>query len=129
MGHKRVLVAGYFLAVATTIGLGLAAPTPSSLAVLFMLSGLYIACEEVAEKAYATDLLPASVRGTGLGLLAATNGVGDMVSSMMVGLLWSAFPSSPAVGLFAAAVLQLAGATVVGLSPDGRSLGTSTSRR
>jgi hypothetical protein len=56
------------------------------------------------------------VRGTGLGLLAATNGVGDMVSSAMVGLLWAAFPSTPAVGFLAAAALQLGGAVVVGAS-------------
>jgi MFS family permease len=116
VGHRTVIVAGYLLAVATTAGFGLAAPTPSNLVVLFIASGLYIACEEVGEKAYAVDLLPHATRGTGLGLLAAVNGVGDMISSAMVGVLWAAFPSSPAVGFLAAAGLQLAGAAVVGSS-------------
>ena len=75
-----------------------------------MFSGTYIACEEVAEKAYAVGLLPEAVRGTGLGALAAVNGVGDFISSGLVGMLWAAFPGSPAAGFLAAAALQLAGA-------------------
>jgi MFS family permease len=112
--HRSVIVSGYVLAAATTAGFALASPSPVNLVILFVASGLYIACEEVAEKAYAVDLLPQRTRGTGLGLLAAVNGVGDMVSSAMVGLLWAAFPSSPAIGFLAAAGLQLAGAVVVG---------------
>lgn len=116
VGHKTVIVAGYALAAATTVGFALARPTPLNLVILFVASGLYIACEEVAEKSYAVDLLPHHTRGTGLGLLAAANGVGDMFSSVMVGLLWAAFPSDPAVGFLAAASFQLAGAAVVGVS-------------
>jgi len=112
--HRSVIVSGYVLAAATTAGFAFASPSPFNLVILFVASGLYIACEEVAEKAYAVDLLPQRTRGTGLGLLAAVNGVGDMVSSAMVGLLWAAFPSSPAIGFLAAAGLQLAGAVVIG---------------
>jgi len=112
--HRSVIVSGYVLAAATTAGFALASPSPVNLVILFVASGLYIACEEVAEKAHAVDLLPQRNRGTGLGLLAAVNGVGDMVSSAMVGLLWAAFPSSPAIGFLAAAGLQLAGAVVIG---------------
>jgi len=52
----------------------------------------YIACEEVAEKALGMGLLEPGSKGTGMGLLAATNGVGDFVSSALVGTLWSLFP-------------------------------------
>jgi hypothetical protein len=78
---------------------------------LFVCSGLYIAAEEVAEKAYAASLLPPARRGAGMGLLAATNGVGDMVSSALVGVLWAVAP--PGWGFAAAALLQLAGAVRV----------------
>ena len=44
-----------------------------------------------------------------MGLLAATNGVGDMVSSALVGTLWAFFPEH-AWGLGVAAALQLLGA-------------------
>jgi MFS family permease len=114
VGHRAVILSGYVLAVATTAGFALASATPWNLLILFVASGIYIACEEVAEKAYAVELLPRHTRGTGLGLLAAVNGVGDMISSTMVGLLWATFPSSPAVGFLTAAGLQLAGAAVVG---------------
>ena len=112
-GRKPVIVAGYLFAVATTAGFAALAPTPVNLVMLFVASGIYIACEEVAEKAYAVDLLPIATRGTGLGVLAAVNGVGDMISSAMVGVLWSAFPAAPAIGFLAAAGFQLAGAVAV----------------
>lgn len=112
VGHRRVIVAGYALAVATTLGFALAPPQPGWLLLLFVGSGLYIACEEVAEKAYAASLLPKERRGTGLGLLAATNGLGDMLSSALVGSLWALAPA-PGWGFGAAALLQLGGALMI----------------
>ncbi len=53
------------------------------------------------------------VKGTGMGVLAATNGVGDFVSSALVGGLWSLFPAHIAVGFFAAGALQALGATTL----------------
>jgi hypothetical protein len=44
-----------------------------------------------------------------MGLLAAANGVGDMVSSALVGTLWAVAPP-PAWGFAIAALLQLMGA-------------------
>jgi MFS family permease len=120
VGHRRVIVGGYLLAAATTLGFVLAPPTPSWLVVLFFCSGAYIASEEVAEKSYAASLLPSDRRGAGMGLLAATNGIGDMVSSALVGTLWSLTPD-PAWGFGAAACLQLAGAVTIGLTRPGRS--------
>ena len=79
-----MIVGGYVLAAASTAAFAFARPEPLNLMILFVASGLYVACEEVAEKAYAVDLLPHPTRGTGLGLLAAVNGVGDMISSAMV---------------------------------------------
>ena len=115
VGHRRVVVGGYLLAAATTLGFVLAPPTPSWLVVLFVGSGVYIASEEVAEKSYAASLLPRDRRGAGMGLLAATNGVGDMVSSALVGTLWSFVPD-PAWGFGAAASLQLLGALTIAVT-------------
>lgn len=123
IGARVVIVTGYLFAAATTLGFALLPPTPANLLILFVASGLYIASEEVAEKAYAVELLPGAVRGTGLGLLAAVNGVGDMVSSAAVGLLWAAFPASPAVGFLTAAILQLLGAVLVGTTTHRRPAG------
>jgi hypothetical protein len=49
-----------------------------------------------------------------MGLLAASNGLGDMVSSALVGSPWAAV-SSPAWG-FTAAVLQASGALMIALA-------------
>ena len=120
VGHRRVVVGGYVLAAATTLGFVLAPPTPSWLVVLFVGSGVYVASEEVAEKSYAASLLPRDRRGAGMGLLAATNGIGDMVSSALVGTLWS-LVANPAWGFGAAACLQLLGAlTIAATAPRPR---------
>ena len=113
IGRRPVLIAGYLFAAATTASFAFLPPTPPALTVLFVCSGLYIACEEVAEKAYAVELLPREVRGTGLGALAAANGAGDFVSSALVGMLWAAFPSTEAPGFLVAAAFQLAGALAI----------------
>jgi MFS family permease len=118
IGRRPVLIAGYLFAAATTVGFAWLPPTPLALAFLFVCSGTYIACEEVVEKAYAVALLPAAVRGTGLGALAAVNGVGDFVASGLVGALWAAFPATTAVGFLAAATLQFTGALAILATPD-----------
>jgi MFS family permease len=109
IGHRRVVIGGYVFAAATSFGFAVAPPTPAWLLVLFVCSGTYIASEEVAEKSYAASLLPAASRGAGMGLLAATNGVGDMVSSAVVGTLWALAPTT-VWGFGFAAALQLLGA-------------------
>ncbi len=113
VGVRRVVIVGYLFAAATTAGFALLPATPGTLLALFVCSGLYIACEEVAEKAYAASLLAPAQRGVGMGLLAATNGIGDFVSSALVGTLWSLFPASPSIGLVVAAALQLSGAVAL----------------
>jgi MFS family permease len=113
VGRRSVIVAGYLFAALTTVGFALLPPLPAVLVALFFCSGVYIACEEVAEKAYAAELLPKEVKGTGMGALAAVNGVGDMISSAVVGGLWSLFPERPAIGLGVAAALQLSGAVAI----------------
>jgi MFS family permease len=114
IGRQRVVTAGYLFAGATTVGFALLPARPLVLVGLFVCSGVYIACEEVAEKARASELLDEKTRGTGMGLLAATDGIGDMVSSVLIGVLWSLSPGRPALGFIAAASLQLAGALVIG---------------
>ena len=113
VGRRQVLVWGYILAAATTFGFAVLPPTPTVLALLFVGSGIYVACEEVAEKACAAELLPAAVKGTGMGVLAAANGVGDFVSSALVGTLWSWFPEHQGIGFASAGLLQVAGAAAL----------------
>jgi dipeptide/tripeptide permease len=55
--------------------------------------------------------LPREVRATGFGVLATVNGIGDFVSSIMVGFLWSAV--SPAAGFAYAALLTALGGVFI----------------
>ncbi|MBI3949481.1 MAG: hypothetical protein HY314_03395 [Acidobacteria bacterium] len=52
------------------------------------------------------ELLPEDLRGTGFGVLGAANGVGDFLSSALVGGLWTVFGA--ATGFGAAALCNAA---------------------
>src|ERR1700677_4616016 len=87
---KRVVLAvGYLFGVAAFAGFILEPPTIPMLALLFGLAGIHDAVQQSVEKSLAAELLPGSVRGSGFGVLAALNGVGDLVSSVVVGVLWT----------------------------------------
>ncbi len=83
----RVLICGYALGVATNALLAFRGGETAWVVAAFAMSGLYIAVEEVAEKATAAQFLPREVRSLGLGILACANALGDMVSSVTVGFL------------------------------------------
>jgi len=111
LGKRGLLALGYVLAAVMGLGWILATPSVVYLGALFALGGLFIAAEDTLEGALAADLLPPDLRGTGFGALAAVNGLGDFLSSAVVGLLWSAI--DPRVGFAYATVFFLTGAVVV----------------
>jgi hypothetical protein len=57
-----------------------------------------VAVVDTIEAAYAAELLPTGLRGTGYGALQTINGIGDLMSSAVVGLLWTLFSPSLAFG-------------------------------
>lgn len=87
--RRYLLAAAYVVEVIATIGFAIGPTSLAPLVILFILEGTVMAAEETLESAVATDLLPANVRGTGFGILASVNGIGDLVSSTSVGLLWT----------------------------------------
>jgi MFS family permease len=105
LGDRRaklpVLVAGYAIGVGTNVLLGLLSGSLAWLVVAIVLSGIYIAVEETLEKAVAAELLPRERRSLGFGILACGNAVGDMVSSLYVGLLLAAGRPMAAFGIAA----------------------------
>ena len=90
----------------------LAAPSAMTLVFVFILAGAGYALQQSLERAIAADLAPVEVRSTGFGVLAAANGVGDLVSSAIVGALWTTV--SPQAGFAYALVMSVAGAIVTG---------------
>ncbi|HSB46614.1 MAG TPA: MFS transporter [Candidatus Bilamarchaeum sp.] len=112
-GRKRVLAAGYAVAVLTFIGFMVAPPDLAAYAVLFALAGAFIAAEDTLENAVAGELVEKERRALGYGALATVNGAGDFVSSLVVGALWTAagfgagFAFSAVVGAAGVAALVI----------------------
>lgn len=111
LGRRGLLAAGYLLAGLTFAGFLIETASLPYLALLFAGAGVFIAFEDALEGAAAADLLPAETRGVGYGVLGSVNGIGDLFSSLIVGLLWTHV--SVAAGLMYAVVLSVAGAFLV----------------
>ncbi|MBE7490675.1 MAG: MFS transporter [Planctomycetes bacterium] len=94
LGDRRpkvhVLIFGYALGVATNVMLAFSFGLVGLLVGAIALSGIYIAIQETIEKAAVAEMLPQDQRSLGLGVLATANAVGDMISSIGVGLLLAA---------------------------------------
>lgn len=115
VGRLPLLRGGYFFASAVMASLAAAVfagvTSPAAWAALFALAGVFIATEEALEGAAAADFVADSqLRGTAFGLLGAVNGVGDWISSTLVGLLAVA---APAAGFLYAACMMAAGAVIL----------------
>lgn len=70
----------------------------------FAIAGISAGTVKALEKAHAATLLPENVRGTGMGVLQTCDGIGDLISSLIVGGLWTF--AGPNVGFIYAAVLS-----------------------
>ena len=111
IGKRGLLAVGYGVAALMGIGWIVAVPSVWMLGLLFALGGAFIAAEDALEGVLAADLLPEDVRGTGYGVLATVNGLGDFLSSVVVGALWTAV--NPAAGFAYATALFFIGAIVI----------------
>ncbi len=111
IGKRGLLAVGYALAAVMNVGFIFAPATLPALAALFGFGGLYVAMHDGLEKSLGAELLSGEVRGTGFGVLATVNGIGDFASSIVVGALWSS--ATPAAGFLYAAALTLAGALLI----------------
>ncbi len=112
---RTLLAAGYGAGVLTAAGVAvlfaLGVPSVLGLAAVFGLGGLYIAAEDALEGAIPADMVASGGRGTAYGLMGSVNGVGDLVASATVGVLWTSV--SPVAAFAAAGLLMLAGALQV----------------
>lgn len=111
IGKRGLLALGYLVGVAAYAGFIFEPPTIPILAALFGLAGIHGALQQSLEKSLAAELLPVGSRGSGFGVLATVNGVGDLVSSVAVGALWSSI--GPNAGFLYAGIFTLAGAALI----------------
>jgi MFS family permease len=107
VGRRAMLILGYTIAVITFIGFIIAPANVIAYAVLFALCRTFIAAEDTLESSVAGEMVIEEERALGFGALAAVNGVGDMVSSIMIGFIWAFVGYS--AGFAVAAVIAAAG--------------------
>jgi len=106
-----VLATGYGLAAVMALVIAFVPMTVGMLALVFLLGGIYVAIEETLEDSLCAELVGPEHHGMAFGVLATVNGVGDFVSSIIVGLLWTAAGTTAAFGY--SALLFAAGAVLV----------------
>lgn len=111
MGKRGLIAAGYAAGALMCAGFILAPAKLIWLAALFVLAGVHTAMQQALEKSISAELLAAEIRGTGFGVLATVNGIGDFASSIVVGALWTAV--GPRAGFIYGAVFMLAGAALI----------------
>lgn len=102
---KAILSMGYLLFGLLCFGFLVADGQLWFLGVLFAISGIYTAIIESSQPALASTLIAADQRGTGYGVMSSVDGVGDVLSSITVGLLWTFI--SPIVGFAFGGVLAV----------------------
>ncbi|HMC26982.1 MAG TPA: MFS transporter [Verrucomicrobiae bacterium] len=107
----RLLAGGYFLAALMASAVIVLPMTAWTLAAIFTMGGIYVAMEETLEDSFCAELVSEPQHGVAFGTLATVNGVGDFLSSVIVGALWTMWGTSTAFAY--STVLFLAGACLV----------------
>lgn len=106
-----VLAGGYALGGVMTLLIIVLPATVWTMAAVFIVGGICIAIEETLEDSMCAELVDESHHGMAFGVLATANGVGDFLSSIIVGLLWTGFGT--AVAFSYSTVLFFLGALLV----------------
>ncbi len=125
----RLLAIGFLLAAMMSLAVVVLPLGAWSLALVFALGGVQVGMEETLEDSFSAELVSEAQHGMAFGSVATVNGIGDFVSSAVVGVLWTALGTSVAFGYSAA--LTLAAAALVWYSTVGKpdQTGTTTDPR
>ncbi|MCL6519989.1 MAG: MFS transporter [Armatimonadetes bacterium] len=95
IGRRNVVLSGYLLFALVYTGFALAR-SPVTIWLLFGMYGLYNALTHGVQKAFASDLIEAGVRGTGMGAYNMLTGLALFPASLIAGYLWDSIsPSAP----------------------------------
>lgn len=111
VNRRLVLSAGFALFGLLCLGFIAADAQRWLLVLLFALNGIYTAIIESSQPALASTLMRDDQHGTGFGLMSSVDGLGDFVSSIAMGGLWTMF--SPQAGFALGGVVALASAVVL----------------
>jgi MFS family permease len=83
------------------------------LGLVFLLAGTFNGIVETLEDSFCAELVGEEHHGMAFGVLATVNGVGDFLSSIIVGVLWTAVGTTAAFG-YSAVLFGLAALLVLG---------------
>ena len=108
---SNLLAIGYSLAALMAFAIIVLPLNVWTLAVIFLVGGVYVAIEETLEDSLCAELVGEEHHGMAFGTLATVNGIGDFLSSVIVGSLWTTLGTGVAFGYSAA--LFVAGALLV----------------
>ncbi len=108
---KWLLAAGYGIGALMAIAIVTLPPQIASFALVFLLGGVCVALQETLEDAFCAELVGEAHHGMAFGVLATVNGIGDMISSVLVGILWSLYGTQ--VAFTFSAILFIAGALLI----------------
>lgn len=86
---RRLLAGGYALAAGMAVAILVLPVSVWTLALVFAVGGVYVAVEETLEDSLCAELVGEEHHGMAFGTLATVNGVGDFLSSVVVGALWT----------------------------------------
>ena len=92
IGRRKVLASGYVLFAATCTGF-MFSDSLILFIIFFALYGITYALIDGNQRAYASDLIPEKLRGTGLGTFHTSIGLAALPASIIAGGLWEYFGS------------------------------------
>lgn len=118
MRKNLLLASGYALAGAMALAIIFLPVSLATFILIFIAGGIYVAIEETLEDSLCAELVEEAHHGMAFGVLATVNGVGDFVSSIVVGALWTAAGTTVAFSYSAA--LFFGGALMVARLPARR---------
>lgn len=105
-GPRRVFATGALLYVFAYLGFGFTAGVWWSLLIVFALAGAGIGLAETAESALVAQILPDRLRGSGFGVVGGIQAVGNIIGTVVAGILYTAL-SPTAAFIYAAAWMTL----------------------
>jgi MFS family permease len=115
VGRRNLVALSFIVFVLTYLGFGLTRNVVA-IAVCFLFYGVYQGIARSVGKALATDLVPSTLRASGLGWYTATSGLLGLVASVVAGQLWD-HVSHAAVFFYGAAFAAAGIVALIGLVP------------
>ena len=115
MRKNLVLASGYAVAGVMAMAIIFLPVSVPIFILIFVAGGVYVAIEETLEDSLCAELVDEAHHGMAFGVLATVNGVGDFLSSIIVGALWSA--AGTTIAFTYSAVLFFGGALLVARLP------------